>query len=216
MTFLQRVANSLLTVGYHYVFRDWIMIPKLEDILDKHFPDDPRPGRPSLIALEREAALAFQFGHHMLMDGMRPLSPNYIQIGMMNCRPPKDLPPKIKKFMDESGDEGVIYVSFGSVIQASQMPDELRIQLTSAFGQLKQKVLWKWETEEMKDKPDNVMLSKWLPQQDILAHPKLRLFITHGGQSSCQESLCHQKPMVSKLISYSIDPKHDFIKKSLM
>ena len=49
----------------------------------------------------------------------------------------------------------------------------------------------------MADKPANVMLSKWLPQQDILGHPKLRLFVSHGGQSSCQESLCHQKPMVS-------------------
>ena len=25
----------------------------------------------------------------------------------------------------------------------------------------------------------------------------MRLFVSHGGQSSCQESLCHQKPMVS-------------------
>ena len=48
----------------------------------------------------------------------------------------------------------------------------------------------------MEDKPQNVMLSKWLPQQDILGHPNLRVFVSHGGQSSCQESLCHQKPMV--------------------
>ena len=68
--------------------------------------------------------------------------------------------------------------------------------------------MWKWESEEMQDKPDNIMLSKWLPQQDILAHPKLKLFITHGGQSSTQEALCHKKPVVrlfsseEKLFSY--------------
>ena len=49
----------------------------------------------------------------------------------------------------------------------------------------------------MDGKPDNVMLKKWLPQQAILAHPKLKLFVTHGGQSSCQEALCHQKPIVA-------------------
>merc|ERR1712223_345253 len=41
------------------------------------------------------------------------------------------------------------------------------------------------------------MLSKWVPQQDGLAHPNLKVFVTHGGQSSFQESLCHQKPIVA-------------------
>jgi hypothetical protein len=48
-----------------------------------------------------------------------------------------------------------------------------------------------------------VMLAKWLPQQDILAHPNLKVFISHGGQSSFQETLCHQKPVVS--ISVAVD-----------
>ena len=76
------------------------------------------------------------------------------------------------------------------------MTDELRITMTSAFKGLKQKILWKWESEEMKDKPSNIKLSKWLPQESILAHPNLKLFVTHGGQSSCQEALCHKKPTV--------------------
>jgi glucuronosyltransferase len=77
------------------------------------------------------------------------------------------------------------------------MAEDKRKILLEVFGRLKQRILWKWEVEEMPDKPSNVMLSKWLPQQDVLAHPKVRLFVSHGGQSSCQESLCHQKPMVS-------------------
>jgi glucuronosyltransferase len=197
MTFLQRVGNTLMTVFYHHLYRDQWLMSQFEALLDKNFPDDPRPGRPSLVELEQHAALAFQFGHPYLMDGMRAVSPNYIMLAMMNCHTGKKLPSYIQKFIDESGDEGVIFVSFGSVLQASEMSDDFRITLTSVFGQLKQRVIWKWETEEMKDKPDNLMLGKWLPQQDILAHPKLRLFITHGGQSSCQEALCHQKPTVS-------------------
>ena len=31
----------------------------------------------------------------------------------------------------------------------------------------------------------------------ILAHPKLKVFVTHGGQSSFQETLCHQKPALA-------------------
>ena len=71
------------------------------------------------------------------------------------------------------------------------MPEEKRKMFLRVFGQLKQKVLWKWETEHMPDKPSNLKLVKWLPQQDILAHKNTQLFVTHSGQSSTQEALCH-------------------------
>ena len=49
------------------------------------------------------------------MDGLRPMAPNYVNVGMMNCRPPKRLPDQLQKFMDESGDDGVIFVIFVSI-----------------------------------------------------------------------------------------------------
>jgi len=36
------------------------------------------------------------------------------------------------------------------------------------FAKLPIRVLWKYE-EEMPDKPDNVYISKWMPQRDILS-----------------------------------------------
>ncbi len=57
-------------------------------------------------------------------------------------------------------------------------------------------MLWKWETGTIEDAPPNVMTKTWFPQQDLLAHPKLRFFLSHGGQSSFQESLCHQMPLL--------------------
>ena len=76
------------------------------------------------------------------------------------------------------------------------MSDDKRKIMLGAFGKLKQKVLWKWETEIMDNKPSNVMLHKWLPQQDVLGHPNVKLFVSHGGQSSFQETICHQTPAV--------------------
>ena len=93
-------------------------------------------------------------------------------------------------------EHGVIFVSFGSMLKGSLMSEKMRQIFTHAFGKLKQRVLWKWESEDMEGKPDNVMLSKWLPQQDLLAHPNLKLFISHMGQSSSQEALCHKVPVV--------------------
>nr|XP_053628637.1 UDP-glucuronosyltransferase 3A1-like [Cherax quadricarinatus] len=48
----------------------------------------------------------------------------------------------------------------------------------------------------MDDLPPNVRLAKWLPQQDILGDPRLRLFITHGGLLSIQEATYHGIPIL--------------------
>ncbi|KAG0715203.1 2-hydroxyacylsphingosine 1-beta-galactosyltransferase [Chionoecetes opilio] len=68
--------------------------------------------------------------------------------------------------------------------------------LVEVFGSLQQRVLWKWDEATMEGLPLNVRLSKWLPQQDILGHSKLRLFITHGGRLSTQEATYHGVPVL--------------------
>ena len=194
MNFFQRAINTIGNFVFHKILRNIIILGKDRAILQKHFPNEEIP---DLVELERTASLSFSFGHPLLMDGWRPLAPNHVFLGMMNCKKVKQLDPndKIRKYLDEATD-GVIYVSFGTVIKAAFMSDDKRKMFLNTFKDRKEKVLWKWETETMEGKPNNVMLSKWLPQQEVLAHPNVKLFITHGGQSSFQETLCHGKPVV--------------------
>ena len=56
--------------------------------------------------------------------------------------------------------------------------------------------IWKW-TEDLPGLPRNVLASEWLPQQDILAHKNVKLFITHVGFGSLQETICYQKPIIA-------------------
>jgi UDP:flavonoid glycosyltransferase YjiC (YdhE family) len=57
--------------------------------------------------------------------------------------------------------------------------------------------LWKFESDELPmEKPDNVMLIKFLKQNDVLAHSGIKLFISHCGLMSTQESLWHGKPLI--------------------
>jgi glucuronosyltransferase len=57
-------------------------------------------------------------------------------------------------------------------------------------------VLWKFEADDLPNKPDNVMISKWTPQSDLLAHPKIKLFIMQGGQQSMEEAIDRTVPMI--------------------
>ena len=64
------------------------------------------------------------------------------------------------------------------------------------FSQLKEKVIWKFENETLVNMPDNVMVSSWIPQRDILAHPNVKLFITHGGLLGTTEAIMEGVPII--------------------
>ena len=53
------------------------------------------------------------------MGGMRPVPPNIVYCGMMQCRQARPLTGDLKQFMD-SATEGVLYVPCGSVLEGSQ------------------------------------------------------------------------------------------------
>lgn len=68
--------------------------------------------------------------------------------------------------------------------------------LSDCFKQLKQRIIWKFENESLADLPSNVIIRKWLPQNDILAHPNVVLFISHGGVFGSVESIWHGVPLL--------------------
>lgn len=83
----------------------------------------------------------------------------------------------------------------GSNTKSSQFSAEKREAILRAFATLKQKVLWKFE-EDLPNKPKNVMISKWLPQDDVLAHPNVVLFISHCGKGGMSEAKYHGVPVL--------------------
>ena len=83
MSFLERLQNFIITFLFHYGMRDYYGLGQVNKLLDKHFPGEERP---SLLDLERNASVGFGFGHPLILDGWRPTNPNYVDLGMMNCR----------------------------------------------------------------------------------------------------------------------------------
>jgi len=79
----------------------------------------------------------------------------------------------VKEFLDEAK-EGFIIFSLGTNVKSKLLPKELIQGLLKVFGELKVRVLWKFETDDLPGMPKNVKISKWLPQQDVLGNYFLR------------------------------------------
>lgn len=107
----------------------------------------------------------------------------------------KDLPPGISSFI-ETAEHGVIYFSLGGNLRPSKMSEEKKNAIITALKNVKQRVIWKWDDESLQLDSRKFLISKWFPQDDILAHKNVKLFITHGGLLSCTESLLRGKPIV--------------------
>ncbi|XP_060870458.1 UDP-glucosyltransferase 2-like [Metopolophium dirhodum] len=187
-SFVQRFRNAVLSVYSVFVVRytEWS--------LKRAEPTKPydtlAPVRPSAVFVNS----------HFATEASRPVPPNFVHVGGLHLEKPKSLPTDILKFIDESSN-GVIYFTFGSVVKMSTMPDYIQKSFKEALAQVPQRVLWKYEGE-MEDIPPNVMIKKWFPQRDILLHPKVKLFISHGGISGVYETVDAGVPVLGFPLFY--------------
>lgn len=179
--FFLNILEELLLYGYQY--------PQNNELMHKYFPDAPH-----LYDILFDIPLILLNSHISTFRPV-PITQNMVEIGGYHVYPPKKLPENLQKYLD-TADEGVILFSMGSNLKSKDMAPEKRSMILKTFAKLKQKVLWKWEEDTMTGKPDNVKLEKWLPQQDILHHPNIKLFITHGGLLSTTEAIYHGVPIV--------------------
>jgi len=71
-------------------------------------------------------------------------------VGPFLPSPAKPLPNELEKFMQSAGDDGVILVSFGTVLGEHIGFNESILQvMAEAFSKLPQKVIWKLKLEGM-------------------------------------------------------------------
>lgn len=58
------------------------------------------------------------------------------------------------------------------------------------------RIIWKWENATLVDHPFNVIVGPTVPQQAILAHENVKLFITNGGLLSLMEAVYNEKRVI--------------------
>ncbi|PIC27886.1 hypothetical protein B9Z55_019995 [Caenorhabditis nigoni] len=91
-------------------------------------------------------------------------------------------------------------IAFGSVILSKDMPFEYKVSLARAMEQFSDVTfIWKYEdddTERFAKGIENIYFSKWIPQRELLADPRLSAFMTHGGLGSVNEVSYLGKPTI--------------------
>ena len=164
---------------------------RMKRIVEKHFPTV----NPDVNKLNKRIEFLI-VNAHPAMGYIIPILPNTVQIGFMHIEAPKPLQDgPLKQFLDNSKN-GVIYMSFGSNVQSKDLSPDIKGMFLNTFKSLQYNFVWKFEGDDLPDKPENVMIQKWLPQADLLAHPKIKLFITHGGQQSMEETIDRAVPTI--------------------
>ncbi|KAL6435036.1 hypothetical protein ACFW04_005264 [Cataglyphis niger] len=190
MDFLNRIKNTVTLLFFKASYEYWLR-PDDQVIANEVFgPDLPKLKK---IAQQSSALLV---NIHSSLHGSRPQLPNVVEIGGIHI-PSKinPLPKDIVEFLDSAHD-GALLFSLGSMIKATTMPQKKLDVIVKVLSSIPQKVIWKWEVEDLPHKMDNVMIRKWLPQFDVMNHPNIKCYLGHGGLLGVSEAVYVGLPMI--------------------
>ncbi|GMS81687.1 hypothetical protein PENTCL1PPCAC_3862, partial [Pristionchus entomophagus] len=200
MTFVERVKsfmghllNNLCTELYAHSFR--MTADKETAVFRKHFGND----FPDLYDLAARLRLVM-VNSDELYDFARPTLSKIINIGGIGTKSKdaKQLKQEFATRVEQA--KGVVLMSFGSFAPMILMPEHWKDAYLHAFAQFPdiQFFLRYEKPEENADRlPPNSHAAKWLPQTDLLQHPKALGLISHGGYNSVQDVLHAGVPIVA-------------------
>ncbi|KAK7682538.1 hypothetical protein QCA50_014338 [Cerrena zonata] len=109
----------------------------------------------------------------------------------------------LQKTLETDGPESLLYISFGSIFWSTQ-PEKIWAFVDAViernvpfiFSHASPFAVIPDEIQAKVKAYGKGFLSKWSPQQTILAHPATGWFVTHGGQNSVVEAITLGVPMI--------------------
>ncbi len=192
MTFVQRLKTFLMDSVLALPSISPLVMMQNTTMLKKYVKD---PHIQHWTDLARQASLFFTCTGPVA-ELPTPLMPNVINVEGLTAKPAGPLNKEFEALVS-SATHGIVVVSFGSGVR--NLPQEVLQKMLDAFGQRKELFMWRMQLNEELGfiVPTNVLVYKWLPQNDLLGHEKVRLFITHSGNNGRYESIYHGVPMIA-------------------
>ncbi|KAL4714064.1 hypothetical protein ACJJTC_008418 [Scirpophaga incertulas] len=189
---LAKLQSSLMNLYINFYGMPYILHKPIYDAFEKYMPNVPL-NMEQIVKDRMKMVFAYQ---HFSMTGARLLAPQVLEIGGIHITNPKTVPKDIEDFLSDA-DHGAIYVSFGSNLRTSSMSEHMLQNFLAAFSRIPQKVLFKWELDKFPPGHENILTRKWFPQLDVLCHPKVLAFVSHGGMLSTSEAAHCGKPVLT-------------------
>ncbi|XP_074085413.1 UDP-glucuronosyltransferase 2A3-like isoform X3 [Macrotis lagotis] len=186
MSFLERVKNMLLSLLFDFYFYS-------DGTVWEEFYSEVL-GRPTTLCETMGKAEMWLIRTYWDFEFPRPYLPNFEFVGGLHCKPAKPLPKEMETFVQSSGDHGIVVFSLGSMVK--NLTDEKSNLIAAALAQIPQKVLWRYKGKKPATLGPNTRTYDWIPQNDLLGHPKTKAFITHGGTNGIYEAIYHGIPMI--------------------
>ncbi|KAL0860422.1 hypothetical protein ABMA27_009814 [Loxostege sticticalis] len=193
----QRVYNLTLWEKLTELYQEYYTINlfnKFNKLCDRELRKIFGAETPPLKELKNNVDMLF-LNIHSIWERNRPVPPNVIFMGGVHQKPEKEVSKELKAYLDSS-QNGVIYISFGTNIDPSLLPQEKIQAIINAVAKSPYDVIWKWNQDEMPGRTPNIKISKWWPQSDLLRHPKVKIFITQGGLQSTDEAITAGVPLI--------------------
>ncbi|XP_055910228.1 UDP-glucosyltransferase 2-like [Eupeodes corollae] len=209
MSFWQRFENTLLFM-FDTAYRRLIYYPKIDSIMRPYFSKD----MPTLAQLEKHTKLSM-VNSHPVITYIEPVPPNIIEIGGMQVLDAKPLPQDFENFLNNSRKNKIVMVSFGTNMKSTDFKDDqIDVILNAMEGLPQYDFIWKFDVKYLKKQlPGNVFVRPFLPQSDLLAHPKIKAFVTHCGALSTHESIFRGVPMIGVPLYFE---QHRNIQRSIL
>lgn len=163
MTFRERLMSGLWAV-YVRIFYHLVVLPREDALVRKHLGND----LPYLGDIERNVSLLL-LNRNPVFHRVMPVVPAVIELGHMKRNKTKEVVDKdVQKFLDNSK-RGVIYFSLGSNITPDLLPANALQAIINTFRKIPYDIIFKGDETDFENKPENVLIKKWIPQETVLS-----------------------------------------------
>lgn len=89
---------------------------------------------------------------------------------------------ELLNFLDDPESNGTIVLAFGTILRLKFAPRKYLEIFVETLNQLTNyHIIWACTDCPSMKLDKHIRMLSWIPQTDLLHHPKSKLFITHGG-----------------------------------